>query len=539
MTSRTKNSNLLISLVDAYSKEEPPRVWAMLPNDDDDLSRGFRDVTYRQLSNAVNHAAHWLLQSLPPAVEPFGTVAYVGPKDIRHSIVALAVGKLRRKVLLPSPFASTKAKSHLLGLSKADVLLYGDSSFKEGVEATVAGVEGSKPALIKLPGLPTFLTDDIAEHIPYTRTWDEVKLEPWIILHTSGTTGLPKLVPYTHQMLAALDTAKFMPDANEDNILTHFANRRWYTPLPTLHVVGMLLSLQVTIYHNAILVAGPSGTGGQATPQTALSVLKHAKVQGALLPPSLIDSLVATPSGLDALRDLEYLYFAGAPMKPSTAHTLINENNVTLKPGMGSTEAGLYWMHDTDEWEYYSFRPAMGIEFRKRTAELYELVFVRQPEWERYQLVFHIHVELAEFPTKDLFSPHPNKPGFWKYVGRTDDMIVFSHGEDLYAAGVEKVISSCQAVKGVLVGGQGRAKPFLLVEWIPEVGDEEKTLERLWPFVEKANGDCSPLVRLTKDLCFSVQGGKEFVRTIKGTVARRETEDAFAEEIERLYADDS
>jgi non-ribosomal peptide synthetase component E (peptide arylation enzyme) len=37
------------------------------------------------------------------------------------------------------------------------------------------------------------------------------------------------------------------------------------------------------------------------------------------------------------------------------------------------------------------------------------------------------------YATGDLLSPHPEKPGFWKVVGRTDDQIMHNTGEKVIA----------------------------------------------------------------------------------------------------------
>lgn len=41
------------------------------------------------------------------------------------------------------------------------------------------------------------------EHFPYNKTFQEAKGEPLVALHTSGTTGLPKPIVYTHDYAAA------------------------------------------------------------------------------------------------------------------------------------------------------------------------------------------------------------------------------------------------------------------------------------------------------------------------------------------------
>ena len=91
-------ARLLVTRIDKLATE-PSRVWASIPVDDEDLSKGFKDVTYTAFANAINRAASWLHDQLPPVARPFETVAYSGPKDIRYPIFAVAVAKIGRKVL--------------------------------------------------------------------------------------------------------------------------------------------------------------------------------------------------------------------------------------------------------------------------------------------------------------------------------------------------------------------------------------------------------------------------------------------------------
>ena len=38
------------------------------------------------------------------------------------------------------------------------------------------------------------------------------------------------------------------------------------------------------------------------------------------------------------------------------------------------------------------------------------------------------------YATGDLLLPHPEKPGYWKYYGRTDDQIVHNTGEKVHSS---------------------------------------------------------------------------------------------------------
>ena len=89
---------LIVSLIDKYALDTPDQAWASVPIDNDVLTRGFRDITYKEFANAINHAAHWLDQNLQIERVPFQTIAYAGPKDLRYPILAGAAAKCQIKV---------------------------------------------------------------------------------------------------------------------------------------------------------------------------------------------------------------------------------------------------------------------------------------------------------------------------------------------------------------------------------------------------------------------------------------------------------
>lgn len=116
-------------------------------------------------------------------------------------------------------------------------------------------------------------------------------------------------------------------------------------------------------------------------------------------------------------------------------------------------------------------------------------------------------------------------------------MIPFSHGENLYVADIEAEITAAHpAISAVQVGGQGKPKPFLLVEWKDVAGlAEMDKRELILPIINHVNRRCSELVKLTPELVLFTHPGKGLARTVKGSVARRESEELYKEEIERLY----
>lgn len=87
---------LLVRVVEYNAEYYPTRIYATFPRNGE-LENGFQDLNFRDLANAVNRAAWWLDSLLGPKNEGFETFAYIGAKDIRYAILALAAIKTGRK----------------------------------------------------------------------------------------------------------------------------------------------------------------------------------------------------------------------------------------------------------------------------------------------------------------------------------------------------------------------------------------------------------------------------------------------------------
>lgn len=201
-----RGERLIVSLIDSYAVDDPDRAWASLPKDGEDLTKGFVDVNYKQFANAINHAAWWLEKQFPGRAGSFETLAYAGPKDVRYPILAVAAVKcgkqvrppykrreaelkqtpLGKQLLLPSPFATPEAQMHLLKTTNCSAYLHAHT-----LGPLVDSVLGKKSNFrrLEVPELDEWLSKENAPVFSYTKTWEQAKLDPWLIFHTSGTTG--------------------------------------------------------------------------------------------------------------------------------------------------------------------------------------------------------------------------------------------------------------------------------------------------------------------------------------------------------------
>lgn len=83
------------AFVDRLAADVPHNVWVKTPLDQAELA--WQDVTYLQLSRAVDSMAYWIERELGLAAadEP---LAYAGVNDIRYPIIILAALKTGYKV---------------------------------------------------------------------------------------------------------------------------------------------------------------------------------------------------------------------------------------------------------------------------------------------------------------------------------------------------------------------------------------------------------------------------------------------------------
>ena len=292
----------------------------------------------------------------------------------------------------------------------------------------------------------------------------------------------------------------------------------------------MTAALQWTTFLNVVLVVAPPGP---TTASQLIQTLQYSKAEGAAMAPSQIDDALREPSGLETLRQLKYIYFLGAPLPRSVAEKLVG--HCKIQPGMGTTECGPYFIEirDEDDWEYYRFRDSMGIEMRPRTDELHELVFKRQPHLARWQQAFHLHPELEEFPTSDLWTRHPARPDLWRYGGRADDLVNFTHGESLFATPLEEIIEQHPGVRTAIIGGEGRHRPFVLIDLTDPT--KEIDFETVWPYIDRANERCADVVKLDRSRVLFTEPSKPLPRTAKATVLRKPALALYGSAIDRLY----
>ncbi|KAI9747250.1 MAG: hypothetical protein M4579_007498, partial [Chaenotheca gracillima] len=387
---------LIPTVIDVMSVNDPDKVFALIPRTMR-TKDGFRHVTYADLAEAINTAAHWLSGIVKE--ERGRYLAYLGPSDLRYAILAVAAIKAGWIMFFPSPRNSLEAHLHLL-----DAIDCGFFLWAENKSQTVLNIMNKRPmGDFMVPGLNTWLDDPIDSSFSYDKTFEEVKKDIFVVLHTSGSTGLPKPIGVTHGSLAVADALGGPPQSeSRPNIFQKMkASGCVFNGFPLFHVAGLNWTLVFSVYCGIVSVMAPSNRPLTADLADEMHQLQH--VHSTCLPPSVIEDLVKMPEYLRRLTDLNSIAYGGAPLAKAVGN-IVASGHAALYGILGSTETPHFEQYamEKDDWEYVQFGPRSGVEFRRHANSNYEMVIVRDKDLELFQGAFYNFPGVKEYPMKDL-----------------------------------------------------------------------------------------------------------------------------------------
>ncbi|KAK4106758.1 acetyl-CoA synthetase-like protein [Parathielavia hyrcaniae] len=541
----SERGQLLPAILDRRAQSNPDRVWAKFPGSSTSYDQGFRAATYGQICNAVNRVAWMLAETIGPSAE-FDTLAYLGPSDLRYHVVILAAIKTGYKAFLPSPRNSTVAQKDLLTRLECRVL----ATTADPQPPFVSSILREYPVqtVVNIPPLDELLRLGASDHVrpyPYTKSFDAARHDPVFVLHTSGSTGIPKPMVYTNEFVWRIFKANTLPALpGTTRVDDLFLRGEFFSFLPAFHVAGIGWGLVLPMFSESIpvlpLPGRPPSTDG------FLEALKYGRFDWAFLLPVIIDDVSKDDEALELVASqLNYVFYTGGAV-PGPAGEAVS-SKIPIFSGLGSSECSalpqlrvLDHISFTDIWKYLHIHPASGAEFRSYVDDLHEMVIVKSTACPEAQPVFAMFPHLDKYETRDLFSPHPSIPGLWRHRGRRDDIVVFLNGEKTNPISFEQDVSRHAAVKAALVAGSQRFEACLLIEssstGILSDTDKAALVQDIWPVVEDANRHCPAHARISKAKILILDPDRPMLRAGKGTMQREGTLRLYAAEIDALYS---
>lgn len=188
------------------------------------------------------------------------------------------------------------------------------------------------------------------------------------------------------------------------------------------------------------------------------------------------------------------------------------------------------------DWNYLRFQPGISehVLMDKIDENLYECVAL-----ESLPSICATNSDDPpnSFRTRDLFTPHPNRAGLWKYATRLDDRLTLVNGEKVLPLPIEGRIRQELLVQEAAVFGAGRTVPGVLIFRAQEGESmtDEEYLAAVWSAVQAANVRAETFSRIPKDLVVILPRGSSYPRTDKGTFIRAKVYDKFKDQIDRAY----
>jgi acyl-CoA synthetase (AMP-forming)/AMP-acid ligase II len=280
--------------------------------------------------------------------------------------------------------------------------------------------------------------------------------EPCLLLHTSGTTGRPKLVPLTHQMLISAVT--FMKLEVPEAV----PGTRHLSALPLFHVAG-LANLTYSLFTGGHLhVLGGFDAAG------FVDELAARRIQLTQLVPALIGAVTHEVRGRSEPPDLSQLIeivYGAAPIHPDLLELAVRTLGCRFRQNYASSETGPLPISSLSPADHdpalgklgTAGRPSLGWEVR--VAEFGELQVRGAAElpgyWNDAEATGKVMTADGFYRTGDVGVIDAD--GYLTIIDRLKDLII-TGGENVYPAEVEAVLARYPGVRDVAVIGIPHSK---------------------------------------------------------------------------------
>jgi acyl-CoA synthetase (AMP-forming)/AMP-acid ligase II len=162
-----------------------------------------------------------------------------------------------------------------------------------------------------MPELDWLLNDAIpCPAYPYSRTYDDGKSDPCLVIQVPSSSGLPKPVVWTQRAFTAVHSRLSVPAADAARLRQSGAlssSPRVLSAIPVFHGTGIISGIRKVCFNNAILVLSP----GTCTADVFAQVLDTVHIDSADSTPVTLEEIARRPDILArvAARRLQHITY--------------------------------------------------------------------------------------------------------------------------------------------------------------------------------------------------------------------------------------
>ncbi|KAL1301564.1 hypothetical protein AAFC00_005801 [Neodothiora populina] len=524
------NLTSLPRLIKFNARTRPDELAYLVPRDDI-----FASITWEQFDHLTEYVAAQYSQAFQGELETSlsmnqqPTLALLGSGNtFRYWVSQVALLKLGVRVLLLSDKNAEVARDHLMRVCNAVGVVV--------EQKYVRHVQGLQVPIV--PFVPVSLEWDpkpVSEYVRFES--DDEWNQQTMIIHSSGSTGLPKPIIHTNRSIMLI--------ARMYRLFQSFIVENWYLCFPLFHIAG------VSIILGGVPTALPTTFPPETWPPSPGAILgAWRKLEQVGRPvdclhcaPSVIEDLyeyitLSAEKDFSPLSKLKVLQPGGAALSPTMLQNL-EKLKVNVKTTYGSTEIGPPYRTIPDTLE--------GSCYRVKSLFPNDARVVMEPQGENlYECVIYKGFPLAAelwldsqapdpYRTNDLFIQDPPNSGLYMLQGRKDDMLVHSNGEKTNALPLQMAIEECHpAIKKIIVFGTSKPCTSAVVELSKAQGHSD--VEPILVAMEAACEAFPSFSRLNRSLILFLKDGETLPVTPKGNVRRNEAKSLYGGQVEELYA---
>lgn len=297
--------------------------------------------------------------------------------------------------------------------------------------------------------------------------------------------------------------------------------------------------LVLPIFSSATIVIGPTSRPTSGHLVTEIIHQQHNLIRALYVPPSILEEWASEPIALEQAKCLDFVLYGGGSLSSRVGDPFSHVTDVCQMYGSAETGQIQMLVPRKGEWAFMEWNPYEEVDMQSSDGGAFEMVLHCDAKFSKRRSLNHNFPDARIWRTGDLFMPHSQRPGLWRFHARVDDLIVLSNGHKINPGAIETALMGHPLLSGAIVLGTGQVRPALLLELKTEMSPSKRqeAKETVWHIVRQTNFTAPAYGQILRSMVACSDPGIPFVRSPKGNIVRHSTIEVYAGVIESLYLD--